>query len=686
MVDEDSRDNDLIDRKERVSESSDLSRSSSGKRSQEIWLRSDAPPPQEGIPSLGQENDFAEEESPSNISRSVTADGSSILTNQASPGAFSSTKHLSRAEILVSDSSSEDEEPSIVRLRPTAFSDYIGQEVVKNNLYIACMAAKQRGEPVDHVLLHGPPGLGKTSLASIMAKELGVGFKVTSGPVIEKPGDLAAILTSLGPKDVLFIDEIHRLPRVVEEVLYPAMEDFHIDIVIGQGASAKSVRIPLKPFTLVGATTRTGLLTSPLRDRFGLVMRLAFYSVDELVKIIVRSAGLLGVQIDEEAARELGARCRGTPRIANRLLKRVRDVAQQRALLATSSEISGVGPAIDSLSTRADIIHNGRLTNGDQISIDRYITCHALSLLDIDPNGLDAMDREILQVIIDKFNGGPVGLDTIAAALGEDRGTVEDVYEPYLLQEGFIARTKRGREATSRAYEQLGLAKKISDQIKLLSTFFIIVSTLTFTFLSAPQSSFAQEKPTLKVAIKGDGLRVAVDGRNEALETCAESSLDLKVKYAAAICDKKRFWFDDCKNQRVYLRTLRFDPLRGEYKVISDTIEDRLVPEERSYQELENAWAATFELEHLPLKFLARGEVSVFDTDRPYIEVRVKASCTQGGSKRLDNLATNLATNLANNFATNLVFGLSDIKAFDSGMVRLDIPTELLQQVRSRIK
>lgn len=627
------------------------------KKSQDIWLRADT------------STDHSDSLSPDTVEEDAFGDSQSTFAESAIR-----SNHLSRAEILVSESSSEDEEPTIVRLRPTAFSDYIGQEVVKNNLYIACMAAKQRGEPVDHVLLHGPPGLGKTSLASIMSKELGVGFKVTSGPVIEKPGDLAAILTSLGPKDVLFIDEIHRLPRVVEEVLYPAMEDFHIDIVIGQGASAKSVRIPLKPFTLVGATTRTGLLTSPLRDRFGLVMRLAFYSVEELVKIITRSAGLLGVKIDEDAARELGSRSRGTPRIANRLLKRVRDVAQQRALVSELSVPNEMRLGVDAFSRSAAIRPNHPEQISSQNAIDKEVTCYALSLLDIDPNGLDAMDREILQVIIDKFNGGPVGLDTIAAALGEDRGTVEDVYEPYLLQEGFIARTKRGREATARAYEQLGLGKKISDQIKLLSTLFILIATLSLTVLTGAQSCFAQEKPELKVAIKGDGLRISVDGQSESLQTCAESSLDLKVKYSAAICDKKRFWFDDCKRQRIYLRTLRFDPLRGEFKVTSDTLEDRLAPEQRSFQELEQAWVATFALEHIPLKFLARNEVGIFNTERPYIEVRVIASCSQGGSKRVDKLAANLA------------FGLTDIKSFDSGMVRLDIPDELLQQVRTRVK
>lgn len=313
-----------------------------------------------------------------------------------------------------------------VRLRPSSFDDYIGQDKVKENLQISCRATQKRGEALDHVLLHGPPGLGKTSLANIVAQELGVGFKSTSGPVIEKPGDLAAILTSLQAKDVLFIDEIHRMPRIVEEVLYPALEDFQIDILLGRGPSARSLRIDLQPFTLIGATTRTSLLTSPLRDRFGMVLRLQFYSPQELVRIVRRSSALLGIDIEEEAAIEIAKRSRGTPRIANRILKRVRDVAQ----------------------------------DAGEKHIHQRLTEKALALLEIDGSGLDAMDRKILSIIIEHYEGGPVGLNTVAAALGEDRDTLEDVYEPYLVQEGFLLRTARGREVTSRAYTHLGLQEK----------------------------------------------------------------------------------------------------------------------------------------------------------------------------------------------------------------------------------
>ena len=328
-----------------------------------------------------------------------------------------------------------EEEVGGVSLRPLAFDQYVGQQQVKDNIRIACQAALRRGEALDHVLLHGPPGLGKTSMAKIIAHELSVGFKVTSGPIIERPGDLAALLTALQPRDVLFIDEIHRLPRIVEEVLYPAMEDYQIDIMIGQGPSARSVKIDLKPFTLIGATTRTSLLTSPLRDRFGIALRLEFYSEAELQQIVQRSAIILGVEIFPEAALEIGRRARGTPRIANRLLKRIRDFAQERA--------DGV------------------------ISPD--VVNHAVSLLDIDACGLDRMDRAILTLIIDKFSGGPVGIETIAAAIGEDHETIEDVYEPFLIQQGFIARTRRGREVTPRGYAHVGYEYQPQKPLPLIS-------------------------------------------------------------------------------------------------------------------------------------------------------------------------------------------------------------------------
>lgn len=326
------------------------------------------------------------------------------------------------ADVSTQPSFQDEDEQLVSSLRPSRFDEYVGQEHVRHNLQIACNASKRRGEAMDHVLLHGPPGLGKTSLARIIAGELGVGFKGTSGPAIERPGDLAAILTTLSERDVFFIDEIHRLSRAIEEVLYPAMEDFELDIVIGQGPAARSVKIPLKPFTLVGATTRSGLLTSPLRDRFGIVHRLDFYSVDDLSRIVKRSAGILAIECDDEAAREIASRARGTPRIANRLLKRVRDYAEECA--------------------------DGRVSVG--------VAQKALGLLEIDACGLDRTDRAFLGLIIEKFDGGPVGIETVAAALGEDRDTLEDVFEPFLLQEGFIARTKRGREVTERAYTHLG--------------------------------------------------------------------------------------------------------------------------------------------------------------------------------------------------------------------------------------
>ena len=315
-------------------------------------------------------------------------------------------------------------------LRPQLLEDYIGQEKAKETLKVYIEAARARGEALDHVLFYGPPGLGKTTLAGIIANEMEVNLKITSGPAIEKPGEMAAILNNLQEGDVLFVDEIHRLNRQVEEVLYPAMEDYAIDIMIGKGATARSIRLDLPKFTLVGATTRAGMLTAPLRDRFGVVNRLEFYTIEELKQIILRSAQVLEVEIDEAGAYALTRRSRGTPRLANRLLKRVRDFAQVR--------------------------YDGKITE--------QVANGALDLLDVDKSGLDQTDRELLLTIIQKFQGGPVGLDTLAAAIGEDGGTIEDVYEPYLLKNGFLQRTPRGRVASEKAYAHLGISPENEEK------------------------------------------------------------------------------------------------------------------------------------------------------------------------------------------------------------------------------
>lgn len=314
-------------------------------------------------------------------------------------------------------------------LRPRTLKEFIGQKKIKDNIEVFIKAAIIRKEPLDHVLFCGPPGLGKTTLATVIANELGVNIKSTSGPVLERAGDVAAILTNLSDRDILFIDEIHRLPRVVEEILYPAMEDFKLDIIVGQGPSARTIKLNLPRFTLIGATTRTGLITSPLRERFGVVFRLEFYNPEELKEIIKRSARILGILIEEDAAMEIAKRSRGTPRTANRLLKRIRDFAQVK--------------------------------NKDLI--DLQIAREALTAMDVDDYGLDEMDRKILLTIIEKFNGGPAGIESIAASLREDKDTIEDVYEPYLIQEGFIERTARGRVATRFAYEVL--KKKIPEKL-----------------------------------------------------------------------------------------------------------------------------------------------------------------------------------------------------------------------------
>jgi Holliday junction DNA helicase RuvB len=327
------------------------------------------------------------------------------------------------AERIISETAGAEEEAVEQAIRPRRLADYVGQTPVKTQLEIFISAARARGEALDHVLIFGPPGLGKTTLAHIIAAELGVNLRQTSGPVLERPGDLAALLTNLQARDVLFVDEIHRLAPVVEEVLYPAMEDYQLDIMIGEGPGARSIKLNLPPFTLIGATTRAGLLTSPLRDRFGIVQRLEFYTVEDLERIVRRSATILNVRIDEGGARRIAQRSRGTPRIANRLLRRVRDYAQVRA-------------------------------DGD---INEAVAEAALDLLEVDRQGFDTLDRKLLSAIIERFDGGPVGIDSLAAALGEERGTLEDVTEPFLIQQGFMVRTARGRMATRASYLHLGL-------------------------------------------------------------------------------------------------------------------------------------------------------------------------------------------------------------------------------------
>jgi len=338
---------------------------------------------------------------------------------------------MSNADRLISGAETPEDEVIDRAIRPQLLADYVGQKAVKKQMNIFISAARQRAEALDHTLIFGPPGLGKTTLANIVARELNVNLRHTSGPVLERPGDLAAILTSLEPNDVLFVDEIHRLSPVVEEVLYPAMEDYQLDIMIGEGPAARSIKLNLKPFTLVGATTRAGLLTSPLRDRFGIVQRLEFYDKDELQSIVTRSCGILGLEIDTQGAAEIASRARGTPRIANRLLRRVRDFA----------EVEG----------------DGRVTGEVAIA--------AMDMLDVDPFGFDIMDRKLLLTIIEKFGGGPVGIDSVAAAIGEERGTIEDVLEPYLIQQGFLMRTPRGRVATPLAYRHFGLKAPVGNPL-----------------------------------------------------------------------------------------------------------------------------------------------------------------------------------------------------------------------------
>ena len=327
------------------------------------------------------------------------------------------------SERLISPAASVPEDAIDRAIRPRALAEYIGQEQVKSQLSIFIDAARMRAEALDHVLIFGPPGLGKTTLAHVIATELHVNLRQTSGPVLERPGDLAAILTNLQARDVLFVDEIHRLSPIVEEILYPAMEDYQLDLMIGEGPAARSIKLNLPPFTLVGATTRAGLLTSPLRDRFGIVQRLEFYTIAEIERIVHRTAGILGVQVDAAGALRIAQRSRGTPRIANRLLRRVRDYAQVKG-------------------------HGG---------FDESAAHAALDLLDVDPQGLDALDRKLLRTIIEKFDGGPVGIESLSASIGEERGTLEDVIEPFLIQQGLVARTARGRVATRLAWQHLGL-------------------------------------------------------------------------------------------------------------------------------------------------------------------------------------------------------------------------------------
>jgi Holliday junction DNA helicase RuvB len=316
-------------------------------------------------------------------------------------------------------------------LRPRTLDEYIGQDKIRENLHVAITAARQRGEALDHVLLYGPPGLGKTTLAHVIANELGVAMRPTAGPVIERPGDLAALVSNLQPRDVLFIDEVHRMSPTIEETLYPAMEDYHLDIVIGEGPGARAIKLAVEPFTLIGATTRTGLLTSPLRARFGIVLRLDYYTEHDILEIVLRSARILGVEIERDAAGELAGRSRGTPRVANRLLRRVRDYAQVRA--------------------------DGRIT--------KEVADRALQMLEVDRHGFEEIDRRLLLTIIEKFSGGPVGVGSLAAALSEERDAIEDIYEPFLIQIGFLERTPRGRVATRRAYEFFGLNSPGRDRL-----------------------------------------------------------------------------------------------------------------------------------------------------------------------------------------------------------------------------